>query len=339
MSDGPVAISQDGSRAATSRQDRRGGGWVVTLWDVPRPAEGNFHASQKSVDRIDTGPGELALISGGKRARLWNTATGKAVAPSWTSPPIAACTWGAKPLAWVVDRSSLQGLDAATGEPDGAPIEFGRPIRGMAAGRDGRTAAVLTGDEIVCLDPATGAEFRRIPGPEAVGAMDLSSDGRILVFGTSRGAVELWSVDAGARVGEIPARESGVAKVSFCPKGVLLAVSYADKSVAVWDTVSKRSVGQPMTHLSSLAQTAWSPDGSILVTLDVGSTSRMWDSRTGIQIGPPIPRSASTIAVGSDARHLLFGDAFRDVRAWEMPKPVAAPASEIASWMRHQISH
>jgi WD40 repeat protein/predicted Ser/Thr protein kinase len=337
-SDGPVALSQDGTQAATSRKDRRGQGWSVTLWDVPRCAEGELNLRQGAVDRIDMGPNGMALLSGGKRARLWNTATAKAVAPSWTAPPIVACTWGAKPLAWVATGSTLQGHDAATGDTATAPVEFQRAIRSVATSRDGRLAAVLTADEIVGVELATGAVISRIPSQEAVDAMDLSADGRILAFGRSDGAIQLWSMDDRQRIGELPGRESWVAKVAFSPDGTHLAVSSTDKSVAVWNVERRGTVGQPMTHSSTLLHTAWAADGSLLFTLDVVNMVRLWDARTGTQVGPPLPRLATAIAAGHDNRYLLTGDPTREVRSWKIPKAVTVPPEEIAGWMRRKLN-
>jgi|GEM_PF-1194722 len=339
-SDGPVAFSQNGSRVATSRRDRRGTGWTVVLWDIPATADGSQTFDQKGVDRMDVGPNGTALFSGPKGARLWNTESGQPLGASWSSvSPVVACSWGDRPRAWVADGLKLIGLDARTGKATDDPIELPKGFRTLAISRDGRIVAIASGESIHVLDTAERREIARHSTGEPSAAFHLSPDGQWLAFGGSSGVLCVRPIKDGTAMDGTLTRKAAVTKVCFGPDSTRLAVSYADKSVVIWDPVQTRSIGQPMAHSSTLLQTKWSPDGKVLTTLDVSGTARMWDVPTGHQIGPAIPRAASSLAVSHDGRQLFTGDHNREVRTWQMPDLLEIPASYLPGWARRQVGH
>ena len=94
-----------------------------------------------------------------------------------------------------------------------------------------------------------------------------------------------------------------------------------------------------MVHSSTIAEIAWSLDGSLLVTTQGHGKTQFWDVATGKQIGPAVPRAVSAVAVTHDGKLLLTGDRTYSVRSWQLPQPVASPATELPTRVREQIGN
>jgi WD40 repeat protein len=131
MADGPATFSPVTQQVATSRRERGKVSWVVSTWEIPPSDDGDLTLQETGVNFISTGPTDHALLAGPKGARLWHVPSAKAVGDRWNPPgPVAACSWGARPTAWV-DGTKIRAIDAKTGAPIREPWEFAGTVRAL----------------------------------------------------------------------------------------------------------------------------------------------------------------------------------------------------------------
>jgi WD40 repeat protein len=198
-------------------------------------------------------------------------------------------------------------------------------VYGISMGRDGRSAAVVTGSdrtswEVIDLETgqSTGPSGRR----DKVGSVALSDDGKRAALSNLAGDVEVFSLDSGkirweydlrsaaVRSGHVPDALS-VRSLAFLPDGRTLATGDSYHTITFWsldragtydgDRISLRN---PPTAL------AFAPDGTLGASLDEMHTVRFWDVHSRQIVGGALqlPGSPHAIAFGADGKsfHVLM---------------------------------
>jgi WD40 repeat protein len=67
------------------------------------------------------------------------------------------------------------------------------------------------------------------------GPFALSEDSRFLVTGDRYGAIEVWSVESGKRVGRHEGHSDRISSIAFSPDGARLITGSADGIAIIWD--------------------------------------------------------------------------------------------------------
>jgi tetratricopeptide (TPR) repeat protein len=148
-----------------------------------------------------------------------------------------------------------------------------------------------------------------LPHINWVAALAFRPDGAVLATGDFSGAVHLWDVRTGARIGGPLHAGSIVFRLAFSPDGRVLAAGTAETvyQAVAWDLVTNRSIGEPIHFRGLVRHLAFSGDGTRLAAGSNDATVRLIEVATGRVIGEPLRNDGRVygLAFGPDGRSLL----------------------------------
>ena len=108
---------------------------------------------------------------------------------------------------------------------------------------DGRILAISSGDTIHLWDVANRKVLREIKA--GGGPFAISEDAKFLASGDRYGAVEVWSVETGKRVGRHEGHNDRISSVACSPDGARLITGSADGIAIIWDFAKLRAGWNP----------------------------------------------------------------------------------------------
>jgi WD40 repeat protein len=138
---------------------------------------------------------------------------------------------------------------------------------------------------------ATGQrEVQFITRKRTAAAMCYSADGKLLATGSPDGAIQLWDLRAGRRVGLCAAPpRTRLTSIVVLPGNKVLAAGIRGASVRIWEVPSGRERTPKGGHDSSVAALAFSRDGKTLLS-SCANEVRVWEIATGKQLRRIEPR-------------------------------------------------
>jgi WD40 repeat protein len=227
--------------------------------------------------------------------------------------------------------------------PSGAIARLGTVrFRGqLQRGTDGKSLATLRGNRATLIDPATGAEVKQLPGPDAnefeAANFLLSPDGQMLAYGGGD-RVEIW--EATGRQRHVIRFDNDVLAISgldmqptlFVPRSASLIIDRPmnDAGISCWSVNTgerlwtyHQGVGG---NEASCRTVGLGPDGTTIVTVVTQQNSahalllasETGDIRHTIDLGVNI--NANEVAVSPNGRLLLVPDnATGEIHRRELP--------------------
>ena len=233
---------------------------------------------------------------------------------------------------WDVASTQLIGRAIRLGDPVAAmQSEMGGMIRKnqMPAGTNhGNNAQVQIAWHERHQKALTARRARRMP-PQAnhimprigVNSSSSSSDGKILLTGSSDKTARLWDVATGQPVGKPMEHQESVTFVAFSPDGKTILTGSGGRA-RYWNVATARPIGQPIESQYGVYPIAFSPDSrSILARDGFGRpTLRTWDIATGQPIGRPMGHQISliSVALSPDGSTILTGSSDKTARLWDV---------------------
>jgi WD40 repeat protein/serine/threonine protein kinase len=327
-----LALSPDGTLASTCKDG------VVAFWDArPRPEEEQPRLIELSqFDRPGFAPDrEVLAVPRNGTVHLFDLATLKEIEPL---PLLGSDVWmvaysrdgtllisgsrSGKTRVWsCTERRLLQELDD--------PNDPGYPDRFWADDR--WLLAVNVVGNAIWWDTLTGQTIQTFPVGPFYG-VDLSPDGRLLAFGTERGAVHWLNAETGEVLAtRSNAHQAPVVGIAFSADGTQAASVGWDGKLAIWNPSSFQLIDSFKGHLLGTHAVAFSPDGHRLATSSVGREAvRLWDLSTHRELITLAGQGSDFIfvAFSPDGRWLAACNKEGQLHLWRAPSWAEIEAEE-----------
>jgi WD40 repeat protein/serine/threonine protein kinase/tetratricopeptide (TPR) repeat protein len=332
---------------------------LIAGWQT---AAGQTLVHDSGISAVAFSPDGRTIVTGSddKTARLWDAATGKAIADPIRhegAVTAVAFTPDGRTVATVSQDMTARLWDAATGKPVGEPMRHQDSINSLAFSADGRTIVTASRDETARLwNAGTGKPIGEpMRHADDVDSATFSPDGRTVLTASADKTARLWDAATGKPVGEPMRHEDRVRAVAFSPDGRMILTGSDDKSARLWNAdfgepssgltltssvepsprvedsraATGKPVGGPILLEAAVTAVAFSPDGRTMLTVGADKTARLWDPWTREPVGEPMRHedSVTSAAFSPDGRTLVTGSDDKTARLWdaETAKPIGEP--------------
>ena len=111
---------------------------------------------------------------------------------------------------------------------------------------------------------------------DALYALALSPDGKVLATGGYDQKIKLWDTQSGAELKSLSGHTGAIFALSFRPDGQLLASGSADRTVKLWDVASGQRRDTLSQSLKEINAVAFSADGQRLYAAGGDNRVRVW---------------------------------------------------------------
>jgi len=164
----------------------------------------------------------------------------------------------------------------------------------------------------VLWDPLAGRQLGTAPGTAWSPAMAFSSDGSLLLTGTSEGTCQLFDVRGRHVVATLPRHRGRVLGAAFARDGQVLATGGADNLIRLWNVSTRSEIALLAGHRDAVTCLAFSPDGETLASGGNDRMVRLWHCRTGRELSAfEFRREVTFVSFSSRGDLLLIGESHR----------------------------
>jgi eukaryotic-like serine/threonine-protein kinase len=338
-------------------------GSVLQLLEIPSPEEASHKPAVQpwGARALFSADGRLAVSTDRQSAQLWDTASGKALAPALKcGSPVTQAVFsrdGRRVL--IGELTSLHIGQIAHGKPIAwTSIRLSGELRQAVFSADGSRVITLSrrktdsGDKgslpVESWDAVSGQAIAIAPAIELLREgkgenLDvLSPDGRFLI--ARRGtASRLDLMDLASRKKILLGHNALVNAVAFSPNGQHLVTACVDRTAQVWDTASGAPVAALVPLGGPVLRAVFSGDGRLLATIHKDGTAtsergvavRLWDTATWQPVSPLLPHdNIQSVNFGADGRSLITTSA-DGARVWDLQPADASPDDLVkeAEWL------
>jgi WD40 repeat protein len=115
---------------------------------------------------------------------------------------------------------------------------------------------------------------------DAIYALALSPNGKILATGSYDQKIKLWDVDTGRELKTLSGHNGCIFNLAFRPDGKILASASADRTVKLWDVESGQRRDTLSQSLKEVYAVAFSSDGKRLFAGGADNRIRVWEIST-----------------------------------------------------------
>jgi WD40 repeat protein len=311
-----LTLSPDGRTAAVATTTPEG--TTVKLYDLAKGSETfalKGHEVPPTAVAFSPDGQLLATSDADKTLRVWRVATGKEVVRMESVADLR------KP-----EETDFKWVDAN--------IQFaqvlGQPAPGYGLGNalafsgDGKTLAVVAGEEIRLWETATGKLRGRLgTPPRGVSAMVFAPRGRYLALAGGDEVIRLWDVAAGKLARGFFGLQGPVTCLAFTPDGRRLVSAGRDATVRVWDVATAEELGQFHGHRGEVLTLAIARDGRRLASGGADALAYVWEMNGLVQAKPAARATLEALWAGLAQRDAQL--AFRAAAALEEMPAEAVP--------------
>ena len=282
----------------------------------------------------------VVTASNDKTARIWDAATGKAVAV----------------LSGHNDR-----LESAAFSPDGARVIT------ASADMTARLWDTATGTEIVVLRGLDGPDVRS--GDDSPGIFErleiglqhrlrsleapveapalraaFSPDGSCIVTTSYGKTARMWEAATGKMIAVLRGHDGPVSNAAFSPDGSRIVTASTDKTARLWDAQTGAAIAVLRGHKEGVLGAVFAPDGARIITVSWDNTARVWISPPsrrrwfgGMNKAIAVLRGHAGLVLGAafspDGARVVTASSDRTARIWD-----AATGKAIAVLRGHLFS-
>jgi WD40 repeat protein len=147
---------------------------------------------------------------------------------------------------------------------------------------------------------------------DAVSALVLSNDGKLLASGSHDNTIKLWQFETGQALFTLRGHNKFVRSLAISSDRNFLVSGSKDKTVKIWDLKTKNVEtlgGWFSGHADEVLSVAISPDRQVLVSGSADRTVKIWQFNTGKELQELKGNFAqiSSVAISSDGKLLATG--------------------------------
>jgi WD40 repeat protein len=146
-----------------------------------------------------------------------------------------------------------------------------------------------------------------------------SPDGRAILSGYAKGAIELRDSASEALLANLTGGQRQIMTVAFSPDGRRALSAGEDPTVRLWDLATAKEIRTFVGHQNRVDSIAFLPDGNRALSSSVDRTVRLWNLETGALVHTfamhagvitnvaPLPSGRLAISTADDQKLKLFG--------------------------------
>lgn len=322
-----IAVSPDGKRIVT-------GGWdkAVKIWDIATGKElitlPEAHTDYTSC--VAFSPDGKQIVSGDDSGeiKVWDASSGNEVMKLiGHSEGILSTAFSrdGKEIVSAGGDETIKVWDAVTGaEKNTFHYEHLGEVRYAAFSPTGEHIVSTSWgwDAVIKIWDATrGNEVNTIKriNPR-IGAVSLSSDGKLLASGSVDNMIKIWDAIKGTEVMTLRGHDGPVSSVAFSRDDKCIVSGSFDCTVRVWDIAT----GEEMTTLrgneSNVYSVLFTPDGKQIISGSEDGAVKVWDVTVNRELGEFIghKEGVSSVAFSPDGKRLVSCSADGKVKVWDV---------------------
>lgn len=222
------------------------------------------------------------------------------------------------------------------------------PIYALGFGPDGLLVSSSFDNEIVWVDPRSGAVKRRmkLEGSPVMAIRNLAG-GRMAAAGVAERQLSMWSIASEQVVSSRTAATPWLSCMSISPDGAILATGEVARRVAGWKIRDGKFAFQSNDHSASVTALAWSQSGKYLATGSADAAVKLRDGKTGAALASfgGVRSAVTALAFSPDDRYVIAASVDYSVRVMRLSdgmlqkvmfghtKPIESLAFHPNSWL------
>jgi hypothetical protein len=155
--------------------------------------------------------------------------------------------------------------ETATGKAVGEPLRHKGEVRSAKFSRDGRFVVTAGWDRTARVwEAATGKAVGEPLRHEIwIQSAEFGPDARFVVTSTLNG-LRMWDTTTGRAIGEPLRHGAEISSAKFSPHGQFVA-TVSNNEVRVWEVMTGKAVSEPLRHNGDIGSAEFGPDGRFLV--------------------------------------------------------------------------
>lgn len=307
---GEVAFSEDGSRFASTSDDR-----TLRIWETATGRQlSSFPVNSTWATCIAFSPDGtcLAVASDGNAVTILDATSGQALhryqGHTKMVRGVAFSRDGSRLYTASEDRTvKVWGVESR--EQLHSFLHPSGYLRCVAVSPDGKLLALGGSDSpLLIRDAGTGQIIRTLPGHTGgIYCLAFSPNGRRLASGGKDRLAKIWDLTSGREQLTLTGHTGDVNTLCFHPDGTRLATGSDDHTIRVWDAYSGQQAEPFLGHTEQVESIAFSPDGRNLLSGGTDNTIRLWTfgQQTGPRVFKAHENQVRAVGFSVDGKHLI----------------------------------
>jgi len=154
----------------------------------------------------------------------------------------------------------------------------------------------------------------------AVNALSISPDGKLLVSGSNDRSIKLWSLPEGAFIKKMTSHTNYVNSLAISPDGKQLASGSSDRSIKLWSLPDGTLIKTLTGHTNYVNSLSISSDGKLLASGSSDRSIKLWSLPDGALIKTLEGNTdiIISLAISSDGKLLVSGSTENTIKLWSL---------------------
>lgn len=310
-----IAVSPDGTKAATAGQDKK-----AIVWNLISGAKEQTLSGHKGLlkDVVFSHDGKLIATADDKgTVKLWDTSSGDerlelpcnkerghfvVFSPdgdrlATTGDDNAAMIWDYKSHKLLFSLKRKQPVDCAAFSGDG---------RYIATGENGYSKDFKSENMIIIWDARTGEKRKELENQASISHVAFSADGKY-VAAASGNRAKIWKWESEECLITLTGHINSINRITFDETGGLIATASRDHTAKIWYARDGRELMSLRGHRGDVTGVAFEPKANTVMTSSLDGTVKEWSTRLSLEFPSPVQHESmiNEIAFSPDGTRLV----------------------------------